>query len=201
MTLGVEQPHRVDVALGHLVTGRYDVAQVHASGGVERLAQQAQHLVAVAFEADAHPVARIAALPRRLDEFGECTVHGVAFGEAGNIEQRAQTDGESECLVAREAQRFGDRVGVAHVDVALLPFGLDEVVGHVARCAAHEEEGEVGLDLLAAHAEGACRLLDVDALTAHEPRHHGQQARETGGRGLAGDRHGGGGLAHTRSSW
>ena len=100
----------------------------------------------------AHPARRGGGRTGGVLELGQGTVDGVAVAQAGHLAQRAQPHHEGHRLVDAEAQRAGDRVGVADEDPALLPVGLDELVGHLA-VAAEEEQVEVGLELLDADAE------------------------------------------------
>ena len=86
--------------------------------------------------------------------------------------------------VQGETQRTGDGVGVADVDPAILPIGLDEVVRQVPRGATDEQQRQVGLQLFAGHAELRGRGVDVDALVGQQPRHHGEQPGQPGCRAL-----------------
>ena len=120
-----------------------------------------------ALAAEALPVGRL--------ELGEGAVDRVALPQARDGGQRAQPDDQGQRLVDTQAQWPVDRVGVAEVDPAALPLGLDQVVGHVPGRAADEQQLEVGLHLRRRDAELAGGLLDLDALAVQQPRDHGQQ--------------------------
>ena len=104
--------------------------------------------------------------------------------QAGTRAQGPQPHHEGERLVDGEAQRSGNRVGVANEDPAVLPVGLDEVVGQVTGRAAQEEQREVGLELVGAHPELLGRALRGDPLVGQQPRHHGEQPLQPRGRAL-----------------
>ena len=90
----------------------------------------------------------------------------VPVVQAGHVGERPQADEQGQRLVDAEPQRPGDGVGVAEVDVAVVPVDLDQVVRQVAGRAAHEQQLQVldqlGLgdpELAAASVSGMpCRL-------------------------------------------
>ena len=98
--------------------------------------------------------------------------------QPGDVGEGAQADQQCERLVDAEPQRPGDRARVVEVDVAVAPLGLDQVVGHVARRAADEEQLEVLDQLLLGDPELRRGGGQRDALAAGEVGHHREQPGE-----------------------
>ena len=183
-----DDPHRVDVALGGLVAAGHEVAQVHPPVVGDRPAGPGP-------AARATPPSATSARTRRAGA-AAAPAASSSLARARSTASRSPRPGTSRSARSPttsvtasstpEPQRAGDGVGVADEHPALLPVGLDQLVGHLA-VAAEEEQVEVGLELLDADPEVVGGLLQVDALAVDQPRHHREQPRQPGGGGLLGE--------------
>ena len=174
----VEDAHDVDVPLGRLVARRDVVAQVDAAPAREGVLERRHgRVLAAVVEVEVDAARRLAdgrggRGPDLLER---------ALGDVRADERRAQglqTGRQGDRLVAGQAHRRRDVVGVVEVDVAAVPLGVDELGVAVAGRAADEEQLEVLDDLVLVDPELVRGLGDRHAAVLEQPRHHVEQATE-----------------------